>query len=158
MSKLYVIISRWALKVPFNMIAGTRPRNVLDMSKRSLWSHFTQKNRWVDMTVTANAGPICLCTDTMRSFLSCIKGWFLMFFVVPWFFVVDFNPPLSKSRLICYHWKCLLKILAIWKIAGIGLDWWGRLPFHMLCLNIMVPTHYSRVLSQCALGSLPALS
>ncbi|XP_052125565.1 uncharacterized protein LOC127749823 [Frankliniella occidentalis] len=87
--------SRKESQIPRPRYVGTRPRNVLDMSKRSLWSHFTQKNRWDDMTVTANAGPICL----------------------------DYEE---------------LPFVAIWKIAGIGLDWWGRLPFHMLCLNIMV--------------------
>ncbi|XP_052130140.1 uncharacterized protein LOC127751111 isoform X2 [Frankliniella occidentalis] len=36
---------------PLFDINRTRPRNVLDMSKRSLWSHFTQKNRKIGLEV-----------------------------------------------------------------------------------------------------------
>uniref|UniRef100_A0A494G8Y2 Uncharacterized protein n=1 Tax=Solanum lycopersicum TaxID=4081 RepID=A0A494G8Y2_SOLLC len=50
--------------IPRPRYVGTWPRNVLDMSKRSLWSHFTQKNRKIGLEVhltwTSVKQPMCL--------------------------------------------------------------------------------------------------
>ncbi|XP_052122200.1 uncharacterized protein LOC127749158 isoform X1 [Frankliniella occidentalis] len=49
--------------IPRPRYVGTWPRNVLDMSKRSLWSHFTQKNRKIGLEVhltwTSAKQPMC---------------------------------------------------------------------------------------------------